>query len=182
MAPAWRPYPALPDSTVTGDLRQLDGVFSPQLGNTRHLLAWLPPSYEASPERRYPVVYLHDGQNLFDAATSFSGQWRVDGEWRVDESMTRLAAEGLEAIVVGIPNAGDDRPLEYSAHRHSILGGGRAPDYVRFLAETVKPPVDATLRTLPGREDTTVAGSSLGGLVSLRALFDRPDVFSRAGV
>jgi len=120
---------------------------------------------------------MHDGQNLFDAATSYAG------EWRVDESMTALAAEGIEAIVVGLQNGGQDRALEYTPYPNAEYGtGGRARDYVAFLADTVKPLVDATLPTLPGREHTTVAGSSLGGLVSLYALLERPEVFSAAGV
>jgi hypothetical protein len=98
--------------TVVGDLRVLPQVHSPQLGNERDVLVWLPPSY-AQGERRYPVIYMHDGQNLFDAHTGYSG------EWGVDETLTALAPEGLEAIVVGLPNAGQARSLEYNPYHCS---------------------------------------------------------------
>ncbi|GGL04083.1 alpha/beta hydrolase-fold protein [Deinococcus radiotolerans] len=93
----WRPYPRRADSTVTGELWQLDGVGDAQHA-TRPVLVWLPPSYYTDSGRRYPVVYFHDGQNVFDAATSYSG------EWGADETLTALTAQGTEAIAVGIPN------------------------------------------------------------------------------
>ncbi|GBF05139.1 hypothetical protein DAERI_030305 [Deinococcus aerius] len=146
----------------------------------RTLLAWLPPSYADEPERHYPVVYFHDGQNVFDTATSYSG------EWEADETLTRLAAEGIEAIAVGIPNGGERRFHEYSAAPNpelpETLGGGGADDYIRFLVNTVKPLVDSHFRTLRGPENTVVIGSSMGGLVSLHTLLTRPDVFGHAGV
>lgn len=178
----WRSYAALPDSTVTGTLLQWDGV-----GDADHaprpLLAWLPPSYGVDPQRRYPVVYFHDGQNVFDAATSFSG------EWGADEVLTELAREGVEAIAVGLPNGGERRFHEYSpvpppqdTRGGFPPGGGGAGAYVRFLARTVKPLVDTTLRTRPAPEFTHVVGSSMGGVVSLHALLTRPDVFGHAGL
>ena len=175
-APPWLPYRALhPHApTVVGDLRVLPRVASPELGNRRDLLVCLPPSY-ATGERRYPVLYMQDGQNLFDAATSFSG------EWRVDETMEALAAEGREAIVVGVPNAGSERLDEYSPWRESDRGGGRGDAYVRFLVETVRPLVDAEFRTRREPRATGVLGSSLGGLITLYAFFSRPDVFGLAG-
>jgi len=105
---AWRPYGDIfgISHTVSGRVLVRPAVYSPQLQNERHLLVYLPPSYGSG--QRYPVLYMHDGQNLFDRATSFVG------EWRVDETMEQLAAEGLEAIVVGIPNAGNARRDEYS--------------------------------------------------------------------
>jgi predicted alpha/beta superfamily hydrolase len=112
---------------------------------------------------------MHDGQNLFDDATSFAG------EWQVDETMEALAGEGLEPIVVGIANAGDDRAAEYA------VDGGRGADYLDFLVETVKPLVDAGFPTLPGRETTALVGSSLGGLISLYGFFLRPETFGLAG-
>lgn len=176
---SWRPYAARPGSTVTGTLLQWADV-----GDAHHaprtLLAWLPPSYGDEPERRYPVIYVHDGQNVFDTATSNSG------EWKADETLTRLAAEGQEAIAVGIPHGGERRFHEYSAAPHPELpqtwGGGGADAYVAFLVETVKPRVDGHFRTLSGPESTIVIGSSMGGLVSLHALLTRPDVFGHAGV
>jgi predicted alpha/beta superfamily hydrolase len=133
----------------------------------RELYAYLPPSYGTG-ERRYPVLYMHDGRNLFDEATSHAG------EWRVDETMEALADEGVEAIVVGIPH-GSERATEY-------VPSERGPKYIAFLVDKVKPLVDETLRTLPGRETTGLAGSSLGGIISLYGFLTRNDVFSYAGV
>lgn len=169
------PYHDLhPGSAVAGELRVLPSFRSPELDNERDVVVYLPPSHATEPERRFPVVYMHDGQNLFDAATSFAG------EWAVDESMERLAAEGLEAIVVGIPNLGVLRFDEYSPFRDSRLGGGRADAHLRFVADTLKPAIDRAYRTLPGRESTVVAGSSLGGVASLWAFYGRPEVFGGA--
>jgi predicted alpha/beta superfamily hydrolase len=163
-----------PGHHVVGDLRVLRGFRSPELDNERDVLVYLPPSHAADPTRRFPVVYLHDGQNVFDAATSFAG------EWGVDETMERLAAEGLEAIVVAIPNMGVRRIDEYSPFRDARLGGGMADAHLRFVADTLKPAVDATYRTRPEREATIVGGSSLGGVASLWAFFERPEVFGAA--
>jgi predicted alpha/beta superfamily hydrolase len=162
--------------TVVGDLRVLDGVYSPQLHNRRRLFVHLPPSY-AEGARRYPVLYMQDGQNLFDQSLSFAG------EWQVDETMHLLSHEGFEAIVVGIPNMGVRRLDEYSPFRDRRLrGGGRGDRYLAFLADTVKPLIDGEYRTLPGREYTGVIGSSMGGLISLYAILRRPDIFGFAGV
>lgn len=176
----WRGQPG----TVVGRVLVRPGVRSEAFGTVRHLLVLLPPSLaQGAAERRYPVVYLHDGQNVFDAGTSFSG------EWRIDETMQELAAEGLEAIVVGIPNADAAEPalalgrsLEYSPTPYEQKGGGRADDYLAFVARTVKPIVDAAFPTLTDRAATGIAGSSLGGLVSLHALATLPDVFGFAGI
>jgi predicted alpha/beta superfamily hydrolase len=163
-----------PGHHVVGDLRVLRGFRSPELDNERDLVVYLPPSYATDPARRFPVVYMHDGQNLFDAATSFAG------EWAVDESMESLAAEGLEAIVVAIPNMGPRRIDEYSPFRDPRLGGGLAGAHVRFVADTLRPAIDAIYRTRPEPRATIVAGSSLGGLISLWAFFERPDAFGAA--
>jgi predicted alpha/beta superfamily hydrolase len=174
-AAAWLDYPATAQSTVVGTIKVSRDEFSgPQIA-PRPLLVYLPPSYAGS-DRRYPVLYMHDGRNLFDAATSYSG------EWQVDETMEALSAEGIEALVVGIPNANDARAGEYSPHAHSEYGGGNADAYLRFLAGTVKPLIDRSFRTLPDRAHTGTLGASLGGLVSLYALFTRPEVFGFAGV
>src|SRR5262249_48414373 len=107
----WRNYADRHAShTVVGDLRGLDSIYSPQLRNRRELYVYLPPSY-ASSQRRYPVIYMQDGQNLFDEALSYTG------EWQVDETMEALSKQGIEAIVVGIPNAGVHRIDEYSPFR-----------------------------------------------------------------
>jgi predicted alpha/beta superfamily hydrolase len=160
--------------SVVGDLRVLAGVGSPELGRTRALYALLPRSYGGAPDRAYPVLLLHDGQNLFDASTSYSG------EWKVDETMALLADEGIEAIVVGVPNANDARGEEYTPWPNPVHGGGRGDAYLAFLVDTVLPLVRASFRTLEGARATAIGGSSLGGLISLYALLARPDVFGRA--
>ncbi|MBK9941447.1 MAG: alpha/beta hydrolase [Kouleothrix sp.] len=163
--------------TVVGDLRVTEGVYSPQLHNRRKLYVLLPASYEAEPARRYPVVYMQDGQNLFDQSLSYAG------EWQVDETMHALAGDGIEAIVVGIPNMGVRRIDEYSPFKDARLHkGGRGDWYVAFMANTVKPLIDATFRTMPERQHTGVIGSSMGGLISLYTFFSRPDLFGMAGV
>lgn len=161
--------------TVSGAIRILRSLASPQLGNRRDLLVYLPPSYAES-DRRYPVLYMHDGQNLFDAATSYAG------EWHVDETMEALARQGLEAIIVGIPNIGERRFHEYIPFPSPELAEVQGDEYVSFIADTVKPIIDRDFRTRPEREATGIAGSSLGGLISLYAYFRRPEVFGLAGV
>jgi predicted alpha/beta superfamily hydrolase len=164
-------------STVTGHMERLADVWSPQLANRREILVWLPPGYERS-RKRYPVVYMQDGQNVFDAATSFSGR-----EWQADETAARLAARGLPLIVVAVPNAGEARMSEYSPFvTERPPSRGLAARYVAFLADTVKPLVDARYRTDPSAKRTAVVGSSLGALVSLFALYERPDAFRLGGI
>ncbi len=160
-------------SHVAGSLKILKDLWSPQLHNRRDVLVYLPPSY-AHGERRYPVIYMQDGQNLFDPATSFGGV-----TWRVDETMDALSHEGLEAMVVGVHHAGEQRISEYSPF--AIRRPGRGEQYVTFLVETVKPLMDATFRTLPAREHTGIIGSSMGGLISLYAFFHRSRAFGFAG-
>ncbi|MDX2005185.1 MAG: alpha/beta hydrolase-fold protein [Meiothermus sp.] len=173
---AWQTYPSNANHTVVGDLWLRPEVYSPQLKNWRDIVVYLPPSYHLS-NQRYPVLYMHDGQNIFDEATSYVG------EWQVDESMEWLAeTEGLEVIVVGVPNAGVERLNEYSPFRDPKHGGGKGDAYLRFLTQTVKPMIDEQFRTLPGRENTGVMGSSMGGFISLYAYYACPEVFGRAGV
>ena len=154
----WEPYVG---ATVVGDVRVLRGELD------RELYAYLPPSHGVA-GRAFPVVYMHDAQNVFDEETSNSG------EWRVDETMERLAREGLEAIVVAIPHAGARRGHDYA--------GDGAADYVRFVVDEVRPLAQAAFAIDTRREATGIAGSSLGGVASLHALFTRPDVFGFAGV
>ena len=161
--------------TVVGKLLIREKVWSPQLNNQRNLLVYLPPSYEQS-EQRYPVLYMHDGQNLFDQATSYSE------EWRVDETMQKLSDEGMEAIVVGIPNMQVHRLAEYSPFHDAYHGPGRGDRYLSFLVETVKPLIDGHFRTLPGRAHTGMLGSSMGGLISLYGFFRHSNVFGFTGI
>ena len=162
--------------TVVGTLKVARGIESPQLDNRRDVLVYLPPTYEKG-DRRYPVLYMHDGQNLFDAATSYAG------EWRVDETMESLSREeGLEAIVVGIPNMGARRLDEYSPFVVPRYGGGLGDLYVAFIVNTVKPLIDGHFRTRPEKPHTGIMGSSMGGLISLYAFFRHPAVFGFAGI
>jgi predicted alpha/beta superfamily hydrolase len=161
--------------TATGDLRLHEKFPSLELKNFRTLRVWLPPDYDKQPDRRYPVLYMHDGQNVFDEATSFSG------EWRADETAAKLIAEGRiePVIIVGIDNT-PDRVSEYTPTVDpDEKAGGNARAYARFVVNEVKPFVDQTYRTLRDREHTAVAGSSLGGLVSLLMLREHPAVFSK---
>jgi len=164
----YREMPGREHSAAGEHWKALRAVHSPQLGNTRDLFVRLPASYGAG-DRRYAVIYMHDAQNLFDPATSFGGD-----TWQVDAAMESLAAEGLEAIVVGIPHMGDQRAQEYNPW-------SRGEPYLAFIVETVKPRVDAAFRTLTHRYDTGIIGSSLGGLISVYAYFRHPDVFGHVG-
>src|SRR5688572_4616110 len=157
-----------------GTLDVIPNVQSPLLGNVRDILVYLPSSYDKS-DRRLPVLYMHDGQNLFDPTTSFAG------EWGVDRAMARSPRKGRRAIIVGIPNMGVERMREYSPFYEARHGGGAADDYLDFLTQTVTPLIDGRYRTLPDREPTGIRGSSLARLVSLYAFFRAPSVFGFAG-
>lgn len=147
------------------------------LRNQRDLIVYLPPGYDAQPRRHFPVLYLHDGQNLFDGTTSF-----IPGmDWHVgqtaDYSIREERVEPL--IIVGIYNAGKQRLQEYTPTRMPRLGGGRANRYARFLIEEVRPFMERNYRVLGGMENTGIGGSSLGGLVSLFLGLRMPHIFGR---
>jgi predicted alpha/beta superfamily hydrolase len=164
-------------STVSGHVERLAGVWSPQLANRRDVLVWLPPD-QGRARKRCPVVYMQDGQNVFDASTSFSGR-----EWQADETAAHLAARGLPLIVVAVANTGEARMSEYSPFvAERLRSRGLADRYVSFLADTLKPLIDARYRTDPAPRRTAVVGSSLGALVSLHALYTRPDAFRLGGI
>jgi predicted alpha/beta superfamily hydrolase len=160
-----------------GKVTIVAGVESPQLKNSRSLRIFLPASYQENPAKRYPVLYMHDGQNLFDAKTAAYGV-----EWGIDETVNRLVATGAmdEVIVVGIDNTPDRIP-EYTPCCDPKYGGGKLAAYEAFVVNTVKPMIDKTLRTLPGKETAAIMGSSLGGIASVLIAQHRPDVFSKAG-
>jgi predicted alpha/beta superfamily hydrolase len=160
-----------------GKLTIVPGFASPQLHNSRSLRIYLPPSYGENTAKRYPVLYMHDGQNLFDARTAAYGV-----EWRIDETVNRLVATGQmdEVIVVGIDNTPDRIP-EYTPCCDPKYGGGKLEAYQAFIVDTVKPYIDKTLRTLPDRENTAIMGSSLGGIASVYIAQRHPEVFSKAG-
>lgn len=150
--------------------------FMPQFNRTRRIWMYFPPGYETS-QSRYPVFYMHDGQNLFDALTSFSG------EWNVDETLNTLAAAGKRVpIVVGIDNGGGNRIGEYTPWKNTQYGGGDGEKYMQFITETLKPYIDQHYRTLPDRENTGIMGSSLGGLISHYGSLKYQSTFSKAGL
>lgn len=155
-------------SKVTGDVRYHKKFHSTKLGNDRDVIVWLPPDYEKEKSRRYPVLYAHDGQNLFDPSTAFAG---VD--WAIDEAADSLIRKGKiePIIVVGIANT-PDRINEYTTVK------GR--EYAAFITDELKPFIDANYRTLPDRDHTAVMGSSLGGLISFYLAWENPQVFSKA--
>ncbi len=148
------------------------------LGNTRGIYVYLPPTYLENTAARMPVVYMHDGQNLFDPAAAFGGV-----TWGVPQTMDTAANDGhfREAIVVGAENAGGARISEYTPTSDPMYGGGNGELYLRMLVEELKPRVDAELRTRPSREDTVLIGSSLGGLISSHAGVRKADTFGLIG-
>jgi predicted alpha/beta superfamily hydrolase len=188
--PAGRSRDELPG--VTGTVKQHPAFPSKRVA-PRNVSVWLPPSYESKPDTRYPVLYMHDGQNLFDPQTSF-----INVDWGVDEAMTRLIAENKvrEAIVVGVWNT-PRRTREYLPAKafNSPVGLKKleesglpldvknllSDEYLKFLVTELKPFIDATYRTRSGRADTSVMGSSAGALISLYAICEYPDVFGGAG-
>ncbi len=167
--------------TLTGDIRVHKNFHSKILDNDRDVLVYLPPGYHAARGTRYSVLYMHDGQNLFDGATSFiPGQ-----EWRIDETAQALIGAGKiePLIIVGIYNAGKDRINEYTpAEDAKYKLGGKADLYGRMLVEELKPFIDAQYRTKKDHRHTGLAGSSLGGLVSLYLALKYSNVFGRVAV
>ena len=160
-----------------GTLQKVNNFCSPQLGNTRSLTIYLPPSYSQNPLKRYPVLYMHDGQNLFDAGPP-SEAWSGS----VDETANNLMSNGQmdEVIIVGIDNTAN-RIYEYTPCCDPQYGGGGSDMYERFLLETVKPYIDQNYRTLTTNKNTAIIGSSLGGLVSTYISRRHPEVFSKSG-
>lgn len=185
--------PAAVSSTqggVTGDLRK-HAQFASKYVDPRNVDVWLPVGYEKHKERRFPVIYMHDGQNLFDPKSSYIG---VD--WGVDETMTRLIKESKirEAIIVGIWNT-PKRVAEYMPQKALSLSNTKdlkgiplathdeiiSDNYLKFLVTELKPFIDTTYRTLPDRKNTFIMGSSMGGLISAYAMSEYPQVFGGAG-
>ena len=141
----------------------------------RPVMVYLPPGYRDGRDR-FPLLLLHDGQNLFDDATAFAGSWRAE------RAFDGLAASGRPAIAVGIPNAGTHRIHEYSPVRDKRYGGGGGEEYGRYLVESVLPLVQRSFRVRRDREAIGLAGASMGGLISLYAFFRWPETFGLAGV
>ncbi len=160
--------------TLTGNIKKHERFRSQILNNERTLIVYLPPGYDEQAERKYPVLYMHDGQNIFDASTSFAGV-----EWRVDEAAQRLINEGKiePIIIVGLYNNAD-RMQEYNAGDPE----GEPTAYARFVVEEVKPFIEKTYRVDSDSDKTGVAGSSMGGLISLYLVQQYPEVFGRCGI
>ena len=170
-----------PKSSAGKNVKIIDTAFYiPQLKRTRRVWVYVPPTYNSS-NKKYPVLYMHDGQNIFDDATSFSG------EWGVDEAIDTLGLKYKECIVVGIDNGADKRlneycPYDFNLPANKMAGKGEGSLYVHFLVKTLKPFIDKRYRTLKKKENTFIAGSSMGGLISMYAVLKYPKKFGGAGV
>jgi predicted alpha/beta superfamily hydrolase len=163
--------------TLTGTIERFPEFRSEILGLERRIWVYLPPMYEDEDERRFPVLYMHDGQNVFDGATAYL----AGKEWEADETAERLIAEGRiePLIIVAVDNGGAARVEEYTPTVDRRGRGGHLDPHARMLVEEVKPWVDETFRTRPGREDTGIAGSSYGALAALWTGLTYPDVFGK---
>lgn len=147
-------------------------IDAPQLKTEKKIWVYLPEGYNNSSEK-YPVLYMHDGQNLFDGTTAYSG------EWRIDEQLDSIKAK---TIVIGIEHGSDKRVDELSPYINEKYGGGNADNYLDFLVNTLKPYVDENYRTKKDRNNTAILGSSVGGLVSFYAILKYSKVFGKAGI
>lgn len=168
-------------SSLTGNIKHHANFHSKVLNNDRHVIVYLPPDYETNINRRYPVLYMHDGQNVFDGMTSYI----PNQEWRADEAAESLISSGLiePVIIVGIDNAGVERANEYlpttMTRPDGTKWGGKADLYGKMLIEEIKPFIDQTYRTKKDRSNTALGGSSFGGVITLHLGLTRPDVFSK---
>lgn len=165
------------NSTAAANVQVLDNAFfMPQLNRNRKVWIYLPPDYYTT-TKTYPVLYMEDGQNLFDNSTSFSG------EWQVDEALNTLHSQGnYGAIVVGIDNGGGERLNEYSPWVNPTYGGGQGDAYMQFIGETLKPYIDSNFRTRPQPQYNALIGSSMGALISTYGAVKYPALFSKVGV
>jgi predicted alpha/beta superfamily hydrolase len=153
---------------ITGTVRYHRGLKGAGLRD-RDLVVWLPPGYDADKSRRYPVLYMHDGQNIFDPVTSaFGVDWSIDET--ADDLIKKKSIEPI--IIVGIYNT-SDRMKEYTP-------GDKGTLYMNFVVQTVKPLIDTTYRTKPDRKHTIVGGSSAGGIISFMLVWEHSDIFSKA--
>ncbi len=165
--------------TLTGDVRYHEGFHSDYLEHDRTVAVYLPPGYDAESVTRYPVLYLHDGQNVFDRATSIGEEWHVD-----ENAEALIRSDAMEPIIiVAIYNTGEHRINEYApTERPDKGGGGKADDYAKMLVMELKPFIDRNYNTLPGAQNTAMGGSSLGGLLTMYLGLRFPTVFSRLAV
>jgi predicted alpha/beta superfamily hydrolase len=165
------------ENTASKNVQIIDTAFYiPQLDRKRRVWIYLPKDY-LSTTKKYQVLYLQDGQNVFDKATSF-----ID-EWGVDECLDTLIEKGVApSIVIAVDNGSNFRMTEYNPYPHQQFGNGEGDKYVDFLVNTLKPFVDKHYRTLNSSENTAIAGSSMGGLISYYAAIKYPNVFGKAGI
>ena len=153
-----------------------EGFKMPQLNRERKIWIYLPPNYEYS-RKTFPVLYLQDGQNMFDDTISFAG------EWQIDETLNELSkSKGLNLIVVAIENGGDKRLSEYSPWENKKYGIAEGEAYVEFIVHTLKPAIDKAYRTKTETNHTAIMGSSMGALISHYAGLKYPEVFGKVGV
>ncbi|MGO4892601.1 alpha/beta hydrolase [Flavobacterium sp. W21_SRS_FM6] len=164
-------------STAAANVQELPFEFVVDgLDRQRKVRLYLPTDYQTS-EQSYPVIYMLDGQNLFDDATAYAG------EWGVDETLNQMATtEGLKFIVVGIDNGGDKRMNEYSPWVNKRFGAAQGALFTTFIVDVVKPFIDNNYRTLDDVEHTAIIGSSMGGLLAHYALHAHPQIFGKAGI
>ena len=148
-------------------------IDAPQLNCKKKIWVYLPKSYTSKTEKKFPVIYMHDAQNLFDSKTSYAG------EWNVDETLDSLNAE---IIVIGIEHGNEKRLDELTPFKNEKYGGGKGDNYLDFIVSTLKPYIDKTYKTLPNKKNTAIFGSSLGGLTSYYAVLKYPEIFGKAGV
>ncbi|WP_299431894.1 alpha/beta hydrolase-fold protein [uncultured Aquimarina sp.] len=165
------------ETTALPNVKVLEKQFTMAgLNRNRQIRIYLPPNYNKS-NKKYPVLYMHDAQNLFDKFTSYSG------EWEVDESLNKLAETSkLEFIVIGIDNGAEKRMNELSPWENSEFGIAEGKEYMKFIVDQIKPYVDNSYRTLSDKNNTVIIGSSMGGLISHYAIHQYPEVFSKAGI
>ncbi|RTY89407.1 alpha/beta hydrolase [Flavobacterium sp. GSP27] len=147
-------------------------IEAPQLQSTKKIWVYLPQNYATS-KRKLSVIYMHDAQNLFDATTSYSG------EWNIDEKLDSLKAP---VIVIGVEHGNEKRIDELTPFKNEKYGGGKADRYLEFIVKTLKPHIDKTFRTKTDKKNTIIMGSSLGGLTSYYAVLKYPEIFGKAGV
>lgn len=159
------------ESTAAKNVTTFD-IFSPQLQVQKKIWVYLPKDYGNS-DKKFPVIYMHDAQNLFDNKTSFAG------EWEVDETLNKINAQ---IIVIGIEHGNDKRIDELTPYKNEKYGGGNGDNYIQFIIKTLKPKIDSLYRTKSNAKNTAIFGSSLGGLLSFYAVIHYPDVFGKAGV
>ncbi|MCO4794514.1 MAG: hypothetical protein KC493_12415 [Bacteriovoracaceae bacterium] len=165
--PHWKDLKPL---SFSGTHKIIKDFYVPQLNNKKDIFIWLPPSYKNNNTKKYPVIYMHDGQNIFSPYTAAFGN-----EWSIDEVMSKLIKEGRvkEAIIVASSSDSFERSLEYHVYK-------KGRKYARFVADTLKSYIDKNYRTLPDRKNTYLMGSSFGALISFTILWENSEIFSKA--